>query len=113
MTWVRSLDFFKQENNHLKNRLSEVVDFSSDKSFLAHAEHFQNQFIIKDEFVDELKHDINEQERILMDRYIKTGNNLDDIAIQRQKNLREQIEYLEKDFTNLRNEFNNYLTQML
>jgi hypothetical protein len=113
LTWVRSLDFFKQENNFLKNRLSEVVDFTSDKSFLAQAEHFQNQFIIKDEFVDELKHDINEQERILMDRYIKTGNNLDDIAIQRQKNLREQIEYLEKDFTNLRNEFNNYLTQIL
>jgi Mg2+ and Co2+ transporter CorA len=113
LTWVRSLDFFKQENNYLKNRLSEVVDITSDKSFLAQAEHFQNQFIIKDEFVDELKHDINEQERILMDKYIKTGIGIDDIIVQRQKNLREQIEYLEKDFTNLRNEFNNYLTQIL
>jgi hypothetical protein len=113
LTWVRSLDFFKQENNFLKNRLSEVVDNTSDKNFLAQAEHFQNQFIIKDEFVDELKHDVNEQERILMDRYIKTGNGIDDLVIQRQKNLREQMEYLEKDFTNLRNEFNNYLTLFL
>ena len=113
LTWVRSLDFFKQENNFLKNRLSEVVDNTSDKDFLAQAEHFQNQFIIKDEFVDELKHDVNEQERILMDRYIKTGNGIDEQVIQRQKNLREQMEYLEKDFTNLRNEFNNYLTLFL
>jgi hypothetical protein len=113
MTWVRSLDFFKQENNYLKNRLSEVVDINSDKTFLAQAEHFQNQFIIKDEFVDELKHDINEQEKILMEKYIKTGNSIDDHIILRQKNLREQIEYLEKDFTTLRNEFNNYLTKTL
>lgn len=113
MTWVRSLDFFKQENNYLKNRLSEVVDINSDKTFLAQAEHFQNQFIIKDEFVDELRHDINEQERILMEKYIKTGNGIDDPVIVRQKNLREQMEYLEKDFTTLRNEFNNYLTKTL
>ena len=113
MTWVRSLDFFKQENNYLKNRLSEVVDNTSDRSFLAQAEHFQNQFIIKDEFVDELKHDVNEQEKILTDRYIKTGNMLDEPVLLQQKNLREQMEYLEKDFTNLRNEFNNYLTLFL
>jgi len=113
MTWVRSLDFFKQENNYLKNRLSEVVDITSDKTFLAQAEHFQNQFIIKDEFVDELKHDINEQEKILTTKYIKTSNGIDEPVIVRQKNLREQMEYLEKDFTNLRNEFNNYLTKTL
>lgn len=113
MTWVRSLDFFKQENNYLKNRLSEVVDNISDRSFLAQAEHFQNQFIIKDEFVDELKHDVNEQDKILTDRYIKTGNMIDEPVILRQKNLREQMEYLEKDFTTLRNEFNNYLTLFL
>jgi hypothetical protein len=113
MTWLRSLDFFKQENSYLKNRLSEVVDNTSDKNFLAQAEHFQNQFIIKDEFVDELKHDVNEQEKILMERYVKTGNGIDEPVIKRQKNLREQMEYLEKDFTNLRNEFNNYLTLFL
>jgi hypothetical protein len=113
MTWVRSLDFFKQENNFLKNRLSEVVDITSDKMFLAQAEHFQNQFIIKDEFVDELKHDVNEQEKMLMEKYIKTGNGIDEPIIRRQKNIREQMEYLEKDFTNLRNEFNNYLIVIL
>ena len=113
MTWVRSLDFFKQENNFLKNRLSEVVDITSDKTFLAQAEHFQNQFIIKDEFVDELKHDVNEQEKMLMEKYIKTGNGIEEPVIIRQKNIREQMEYLEKDFTNLRNEFNNYLILIL
>lgn len=112
-TWVRSLDFFKQENSHLKNRLSEVVDITTDRTVLAQAEHFQNQFIIKDEFLDQLRHDVNEQDRLLMERYVRSGNSVDDYVTNRQKKLREQMEYLEKDFTNLRNEFNHYLTVTL
>jgi hypothetical protein len=113
MTWVRSLDFFKQENSHLKNRLSEVVDLSADRNFLAQAEHFQNQFIIKDEFLDQLRHDVSEQEKMLTERYQRNGHGVDIQMQERQKKLREQMEYLEKDFTNLRNEFNNYLTVIL
>jgi hypothetical protein len=113
--WIRSLDFFKQENNHLKNRLTEVVDKTSDKYFLAQAEHFQNQFIIKDEFMDELRHDINDQTKRLKEHQRKNqylngqAANLTEL----QTNLREQIHYLEKDFTSLRNEFHHYLTQQI
>jgi hypothetical protein len=113
LTWVRSLEFLKQENSFLKNRLSEVVDITSDRDILAQAEHFQNQFIIKDEFLDQLRHDVHEQERILTEKYVRTGNGLDDYVSNRQKKLREQMEYLERDFANLRKEFNHYLTVTL
>ena len=112
--WARSLDFFKQENNYLKNRLSEVVDKTSDKYFLAQAEHFQNQFIIKDEFIDELKHDVNEQLRHLKTQTVRINTLMLDIEekyTERQDNLREQMIYLEKDFTTLRNEFQAYLNR--
>lgn len=112
-TWVRSLEFFRQENSFLKNRLSEFVDQSMDKSILALAEHFQNQFIIKDEFIDQLRHDVYEQERMLSDRYIRQGLVLGTDYDNRQEKLREQMAYLEKDFTALRNEFNHYLTSSL
>jgi hypothetical protein len=114
MTWVRSLEFFKQENAHLKDRLTAVVDKTSDKYFLAQAEHFQNQFIIKDEFIDELKHDINEQSRLIRDyskRVLVDGSADSFTAV--QEKLREQMQYLEKDFGNLKNEFNNYLTEQI
>jgi hypothetical protein len=113
LTWVRSLEFFKQENSFLKNRLSEVVDITSDRDVLAQAEHFQNQFIIKDEFLDQLRHDVHEQERILTEKYVRTGNVVDDYVSNRQRKLREQMEYLERDFSSLRNEFNRYLTVTL
>jgi hypothetical protein len=112
-TWQRMLEFFKQENAFLKTRLSEVVDKNTDKEFLALAEHFQNQFIIKDDFIGELKHDINEIEtlaregagalKILADKRIEGKHN----------KLRNEIEYLEKSFTQLKNEFNKYLVSVL
>ncbi len=109
-TWNRLLEFFRQENSFLKNRLAEVVDHRTDKEFLALAEHFQNRFIIKDEFIDELRHDTNAQERVLL----KADNNLlDEKIIKKQEKLRNEMEYLERDFARLKNEFNKYLSSVL
>jgi len=116
LSWSRSLEFFKQENAHLKDRLTQVVDKTSDRNFLAQAEHFQNQFIIKDEFIDELKHDVNEQARMIKD-YSKKGLNGLEVGVTPfssvQEKLREQMLYLEKDFSALRNEFNTYLSSQV
>ena len=109
-TWNRMLEFFKQENILFKNRLSEVVDNSTDKGFLALAEHFQNRFIIKDEYIDELRHDINEQDKKLTE---STANYIDINLIKRQEKLRNEMEYFEKDFNKLKNEFNKYLAKVL
>lgn len=109
-TWNRMLEFFKQENIFLKNRLSEVVDNSTDKEFLALAEHFQNRFIIKDEYIDELRHDINEQDKKLTE---SSTNFIDNKLIIRQEKLGNEMEYFEKDFNKLKNEFNKYLSTVL
>ena len=109
-TWIRLLDFFKQENSFLKNRLSEVVDNSTDKEFLALAEHFQNQFIIKDEYIDELRHDINEQDSKLPQN---KATFLDEKLKLQQEKLSNEMEYFEKDFNLLKNEFNKYLSKVL
>jgi hypothetical protein len=109
-TWSRMLDFFKQENSILKNRLSEVLDLSMDKNFLALAEQFQNKFILKDEYIDELRHDINEHDQGL----INNVESIVDIKLtRRQEKLRNEMEYFEKDFNNLKNEFNKYLSTAL
>lgn len=109
-TWSRLLEFFKQENAFLKNRLAEVVDQRTDKEFLALAEQFQNKFILKDEYIDELRHDINAQ-------YLQLVNSKDSLEdgklIKRQEKLRNEMEYFEKDFNKLKNEFNKYLSSVL
>lgn len=109
-TWKRLLEFFKQENTFLKNRLAEVLENNIDKEFLALAEQFQNKFIMKDEFIDELGHDIN-----TLDRDLRHKENcmLDNKLIKKQEKLRNEMEYFEKDFYQLKNEFNKYLAAVL
>ena len=109
-TWNRMLEFFKQENTFLKNRLSEVLDYNSDKNFLALAEQFQNKFILKDEYIDELRHDLNVQDDILND---STGAPVYNKLVKTQEKLRNEMEYFEKDFNMLKNEFNKYLSTVL
>ena len=113
LTWKRMLEFFKQENAFLKTRLSEVVDRNTDKEFLALAEHFQNQFIIKDEFMDELRHDVNEIEASIKPLTGSAKITPDKKIEAKQNKLRNEMEYLEKNFTQLKNEFNKYLVSVL
>ena len=94
----------------MKNRLSEVLDHSVDKGFLALAEQFQNKFILKDEYIDELRHDINNQDQILTDSY---GTLIDNKMTKTQEKLRNEMEYFEKEFCMLKNEFNTYLSSVL
>lgn len=112
MAWERLLDFFKQENSHLKTRLSEVLDNKTDKDFLALAEHFQNQFILKDEFVDEMSHDVREQEQNLLILADKKAT-IEERLIKKQQKIRNEMEFLEKDFNRMKNEFNKYLVSVL
>lgn len=105
-TWVRLLEFFKQENYFMKNRLSEVLDHHVDKNFLALAEQFQNKFILKDEYIDELRHDINTHDQFLNN--LPAGT-LDNKLVKTQGKLRNEMEYFEKDFNMLKSEFNKYL----
>jgi len=104
------LEFFKQENAFLKTRLSEVVDHRTDKEFLVLAETYQNKFIIKDNYIDELRHDINLQDQDLLRI---NSQEADHKLIKRQEKLRNEMEYFEKDFNTLKNEFNKYLALVL
>ncbi|MFM6925948.1 MAG: hypothetical protein ACKOU7_10645 [Ferruginibacter sp.] len=104
------LDFIKQENSYLKTRLSEVLDHSTDRDFLALAEQFQNKFILKDEYIDELRHDINQQDQQLNDM---KENRVNEKLTRLQEKLRNEMEFFEKDFNKLKNEFNKYLSTTL
>lgn len=110
-TWERSLDFFKQENTFLKNRLSVVVDNKDSKDFIALAEYFQTEFILKDEFINELKKDVIDLEKFIKNNF----NNVDLIIkiLKKQEKLRNEISFFEKDFATLKQEFNKSVTQFL
>ena len=111
-TWQRVLEFFKDENFFLKTRLATVVDQSTDKEFLDLAEQFQNRFITKDVYINELRNEINTQEQKLKDSN-EAVSMIHKSIINKQTKLRNEVEFLEKEFTKLKNEFNKCLDAVL
>ncbi len=111
-TWKRYLQFIQQENNHLKNRLSQVLQADTDYEFLERAEYFQNKFISEDDTVNMLRQDIHELDKMLAK---ETG---DDIVIlkemqKRLKKMHKDMEIVEKQFNKLKSDFNLYLTETI
>ena len=107
-TWGRALEFMRQENVHLKNRLADIISQDSRGDFLEQAELFQNYFLHKDMVIELLKHDISEQRR-------STTAPAADAAMlySRQNRLRSDIEKTEADFIRLKTDFNQYLSEFL
>jgi hypothetical protein len=111
-TWKRLLDFFIQENSFLKTRLSEVVDRETDKTVIANAEYFQNEFLLKDEYIHDMENDIKGHEKTLQ-LVLVQKKILDNKICKQQEKLRNEVSYLEKEFSSLRNQFNKYLLSMV
>ena len=110
--WIRLLDFFKQENIYLKTRLSVVVDHKAESDFLPLAEQFQSEFILKDEFIKEITLDVKKQQAMLTDLALKNIPAEEKLNKQQQK-LRNEIEFLEKDFSVNKNQFNKFISSVL
>ncbi len=107
--WMRLIDFFHRENAFLKTRLSEVLEEMEDRDNLAMAEHFQNQFIIKDDVYDHMKHDLNRHmEKWKIDIFLENGASTQSLKKTHAK-LKEQIDYIERDHSILRKDYNTYL----
>ncbi len=111
-SWIRLVDFLNQENTYLKNRLSEVIDQIKDREKLALAEHFQNQFIVKDDVYDHILHDLKKQSYKWKDVHSLSGTSLQEELTKTQKNLREQIEFIERDHAVLSKDYNTYLSSL-
>jgi len=111
-SWIRLIDFLHQENAFLKTRLSEAMDHISNHQNLALAEHYQNQFLIKDDVYDHMKNDLQRHaEKLNQQTYseeLTVGQSLKKIHAR----LKEQIDYIERDHAVLRKDYNTYLISL-
>jgi hypothetical protein len=109
--WLKALSFYEDELYIMENRLAEVA--SKNTSFEARQgiEHFQNQFVIQRNQVDELKHDIREFEHRLTIDAEKHQGHVDNGFMAGHNVLLDKFEIFEKLMNELRHEYNNYLTK--
>jgi hypothetical protein len=112
-SWIRLIEFLNQETTYLKNRLSEVIDQIRDRENLAIAEHFQNQFIVKDDIYDHIMHDLKMQSYKWKEIQSFSSKDLHEDLKKIRKNLSDQIEFIERDHAVLTKDYNTYLDALL
>ena len=106
--WLRTLEFIKEENLLLKNRLSEMIHLKTEKRLIHQAEDFQNFFLNNDTIIAMLKNDVHKQERLLT-KDIFYDEAAAKKVMKSQQILRGDMDKLEKNFSNFNMDFNTYL----
>jgi len=109
LDYLNRLEFYTEEIAILKERLSEVTSKNTDKEVLKQVEHFQNQFIIQRNNIDELKHIIKIHENELQMEVAKNPTAVDHRKVSVDDNTQDFMRYFEQNFNELRKEFNLFL----
>ncbi len=111
--WMSKLKFYEDEITILKNRLSEIVSKNTQKDVLAQAEHFQNQFIVQKENIDEISHSITIDEEVIQKAVDKKPKYVDQLSMEPHANEKVAMDSFEKNFTELRAEFNKFASKVM
>ena len=106
MSWLRLIEFFRQENALLKYRLSEMVDNSEDSLFLQTAEYFQNELLLKDEALKKLIKELQDYSDIIQNKIAISPQ-----LINNHNKLRNDILEFEEKYATLSKEFNETMLQ--
>lgn len=109
-TMKRLLGFMMDENIHLKNRLSEVLKTEFNKNLLDEVELFLSRFIKEDELIGLLRNDLSALDKLLMKNAFEKELIKKEVY-KRMKNLANNILTAERQFSKLKLEFNNYLSE--
>jgi NAD-dependent SIR2 family protein deacetylase len=111
--WLKRLDFYKEEITILKERLDEVTKKNNASDFLKDVEHFQNQFIVQRNNIDELAHSIKMNEQGLVKEVNSNPVAVDHRKVENHLAEEEFIVYFEKNFAELRGEYNRFLSKWM
>lgn len=108
--WKRTLVFLTDENIHLKNRLSEILQENSGKDLLINAENFQTSFLRQDALIGLLKNDVSQFDKLLVSELV--ADELFEASVELFcQNIRIKINTVKKQFDQLKLEFNEYLLE--
>ena len=106
--WLSGLAFYKDDIHMMEQRLAEIAGRKLDLMARQNMEHFQNQFIVQKNNIDELRHKINEHLKHLGKDAGLHGGHINESLVSEHGNLEAEYKMLESVMNDLRHEFNNY-----
>lgn len=111
--WLKKLDFYSDEMKVMKNRIEEVASKNTAQDVLKQIEHFQNQLIVQKNNLDELKHSIKDHDQYLVNRLKENSVAADLQKSNDHPKMRDNFNWFEKNFNELRKEENTFLSKWM
>jgi|LauGreDrversion4_2_1035121.scaffolds.fasta_scaffold988949_1 hypothetical protein len=111
--WNRGTAFYLDEISILSNRLREISIVYSNEEVKSQVEHFQNQFIIQKNNLEELKKKIKNHEHHLSQDAIHHAQHLTKETIEEHDQLRGQYMDLVKVIVELKHDFYKFVASYM
>lgn len=111
--WTNKLNFYKDDIKIMTVRLEEVADKNSSDEVLANVEHFQNQLIVQRNNIDEALHAVKINEGSLQAEINSNPIAVDHRAVEYHAEEKDMVYAFEKNFNDLRGEFNEFIAKWL
>ena len=111
--WTSKLSFYKDEIKILTGRLEELASKNTSSDVLVGVEHFQNQLIIQRNNIDEILHLVKLNEKVLIAEIIANPVAVDHRKLEYHLKEKDMVESFEKNFNELRTEFNEFASKWM
>lgn len=111
--WLKSISFYDNELDILEERLTEIVKKNTSHEALEGLEHFQNQFIVQRNNIDEIRHNINEHAHKSKLNAEKQSEVIEEALASEHEKMKDEFTIFEKVINELRQEFNLYLSKWM
>lgn len=113
LQWLGELEFWKDELKSFNNRLAELANRWSNKDVLAQLEHFQNQFILHGEFIDNQEKLIHAHETNMADHDKKEEMVINTGLAKNHLDIRDRMQDQRKIYANLKKDFYKFLSKYM
>ena len=110
---LKSLDFYKQDIKILRNRLEEITADYTSREVAVMIEHSQNQFLIQQNNIDELKHKLHQNLSNIQNQVMEYAGFISETSSAENVDLYDQYLTIEKLVNEIRQEFNRFASKWM
>lgn len=111
--WLRGLEFYKEELQIIQKRVEEIAAANTGREVAQGIEHFQNQLLIHQNYISEIKHSIQANLKTMQMLLQDTGSYVTEYTATQHFGLNDQYLTEEKLINELRHEFNPFAAKWM
>lgn len=111
--WMKGLEFYRDELDLMSKQLLGISGKNTSEDATKGVEHFQNQFMIQQKNISDLKHEVKNFVKGMSNDAKGHSGHIDEVYIRQGDSLRERYEQLEQIMHTLRHEFNEFLSKWM